>query len=859
MPPGRFGVGFSRRAAWSTLAAWLLALAAGVALAPRLASVSVTDPGLFFPADAPSREARRELARSFPDAAALSQIALVLESAGPISAQRERVAALAARLRAGVERGPLLAVLSPTDDPVLERRLVARDGHAALLVLQLATGLGSEEGARVVAEVERIAAEAARPGLRIFLSGDATLGRDANRAIDEGGRRSALATVALVAAILLAVYRSPVAAGVSLVTLGVALAASFGLVVGAAALGLPVAFQSRAFLAAIVYGVGTDYCLLLFARLREESARGEAGALRRAWRASLPVLLGSGTAVAVACALMGLARFGLFRFSGPALALGVVAALAATLSLAPAGMQLLGRRLFWPAPSASPRRGRVWPAVARLVVARPAGVLVCVVALLAPLVASGVRAVPTFENEIDLPQGSPSEAGYAALRRHFELSDLAPLVLVLRLPAGEAPAEGFRSMGGLDALYQLSERLARAPGVAGVASATRPTGEAGLLQRATLASQLGELAAGLARAEAGARDLAGGLAAARGQVAGGSSALAGREQALEAERRGSLLGAFAPERFEDARRDLERLRGDLGRLETGLGRAAAGAGEIEGGLAAGRARLRALLDAPGAAGVLDHLALTPSDVAGQPELQRALDHYVTPSGDAARLELRLADPPNSPAAVATLRALRQRLPGLLEAFGLGEARISLGGPTPITADLAALTGGDLRRAGLAVVLGVLLLLVVLLRQLASPLAVTAYLLASYFAALGAIAIGVRLGVWPGLDWKVPFFLFVLLVAIGADYGVFLLGRAREEERRAPFPQALARALEATGPVVSSCGFVLAGTFASLLLSRIAFLEQVGFGTAVGVLVDTLLVRPFLLPATALLLHRHGSA
>src|SRR5262249_19545672 len=106
-------------------------------------------------------------------------------------------------------------------------------------------------------------------------------------------------------------------------------------------------------------------------------------------------------------------------------------------------------------------------------------------------------------------------------------------------------------------------------------------------------------------------------------------------------------------------------------------------------------------------------------------------------------------------------------------------------------------------------------------------------------------------------WKTPFFLFVLLVAIGADYGVFVLGRAREEARTLAADAAIARALEATGPVVTSCGVVLAGTFATLLLSRIAFLEQAGLRLTIAVLVDTLVVRPFLLPAAAVLLARAG--
>jgi RND superfamily putative drug exporter len=156
------------------------------------------------------------------------------------------------------------------------------------------------------------------------------------------------------------------------------------------------------------------------------------------------------------------------------------------------------------------------------------------------------------------------------------------------------------------------------------------------------------------------------------------------------------------------------------------------------------------------------------------------------------------------------------------------------------------------------VAGVFVLLLALLRSLAASAAITAFILASYFAALGALRMLAEAGLWPGVDWKAPFFLFVLLVAIGADYGIFVLGRAREEARHLPFEAALARAVEATGPVVSSCGLVLAGTFATLaLFSRVAFLEQVGLGITIGVLIDTLVVRPFLLPASAVLLHRPG--
>ena len=173
----------------------------------------------------------------------------------------------------------------------------------------------------------------------------------------------------------------------------------------------------------------------------------------------------------------------------------------------------------------------------------------------------------------------------------------------------------------------------------------------------------------------------------------------------------------------------------------------------------------------------------------------------------------------------------------------------LAGATAITAELTALTKADLDRLGIWILLGVFALLVALLRGVVAPLCVTAFILASYFAALAVSSCSPRSARGAA---STLFFLFVL-VAIGADYGA--RARSRAEGSARPAYLDAPRALEATGPVVTSCGVVLAGTFATLLLSRIAFLEQVGIGVTIGVLIDTLIVRPFLLPAAALLLAR----
>ncbi len=840
---------------------WAVALGAALHLAPRLRGVAVTDPFEFFPSDAATRRAAAAVGELFPDARAASQIVVVLEAAAhaaPISSQLGRITALAARLRDALPADSVSALLAPSDDPVLARRLVAADGRAALVLLRLPLGFASEGANAVVAQVEGVlGAEGLTKDdapLRATLSGDATLGRDYLAAIEEGARRSALATVVLVALVLLAVYRSPVAAMVSLATLAAALGVATGCVTLAAELGLPVAFQSRAFLVALVYGVGTDYNLLLFARLREESARKEAAdPIARARQRVAPILVTSAAAVIVACALMGFARFGLFGDSGPALAIGVAVVLAAVLSLAPALMRLAGRWLFWPAgPRRTPGPGRAWAAIARASVRRPAWVLVVVLVPLTPLIVLARGLTPSFELELDIPKGSPSEAGWGALTRHFDPKQVSPLTLVVELPTSPA---SFRSPDGLDSLYQLTRLLDARPGVARVWSATRPTGEGEPLAPATLRAQLGIVREGLGRAGAGAGELAAGLVRARRELERGRGELAAKEAEVGAQQQRSLLGAFAPGRFEAARRDLQQLEAKLAELESGIRSGALGARALRDGIARVEARLHELEAAPGAVHLLDRLALTPDDVAARPELARALDHYVRADGRAARFELELEAAPSSPAAVTLVEGLREQVPTLLEALGHPDTRVWQDGASAITADLAVLTRADRARLDLWIVAGVFVLLVALLRSLAAPAAITAFILASYFAALGALRALADAGVWAGVDWKAPFFLFVLLVAIGADYGIFVLGRAREEARALPFEAAVARAVEATGPVVSSCGLVLAGTFATLAVSRVSFLEQVGVGITVGVLVDTLVVRPFLLPATAVLLHR----
>ena len=179
------------------------------------------------------------------------------------------------------------------------------------------------------------------------------------------------------------------------------------------------------------------------------------------------------------------------------------------------------------------------------------------------------------------------------------------------------------------------------------------------------------------------------------------------------------------------------------------------------------------------------------------------------------------------------------------------------GSTASIRDLKISTDRDQIRINIYVSVAVFLVLMALLRQPALCAYLIITVIFSYLVTLGAAWLLFRWSTGPdfvGLDWKVPVYLFTLLLALGEDYNVLFMSRVTEEQPKHGAIPGILIALTKTGGIISSCGIIMAGTFASLMMGTLAGMVQLGFALAFGVMIDTFIVRPILVPAYLVLLN-----
>jgi len=308
--------------------------------------------------------------------------------------------------------------------------------------------------------------------------------------------------------------------------------------------------------------------------------------------------------------------------------------------------------------------------------------------------------------------------------------------------------------------------------------------------------------------------------------------------------------------LQDGAEGVDATVAGAGRMIDGLDQIVPGLGQLRTGLAEGAARVRS-------AGIGDlvsagNLGLTPQLVESIPGLRKQLTFFISPDEKSTRLFVTLAREPYAAASLDAVTLMRAQGRFALSKTPLEDAEVLATGSAAFFDDIRTLSTHDLKTIIIAVLIGIFVVLALLLRSLVAPTYLIFTVLLSLLATLGLTTFVFQIiGGQPGVAWWLPPFLFVMLVALGADYNIFLMSRIREEARVHTTADATARGLALTGHVITSAGLILAGTFGALLFAPLRSLQQFGFAVTMGILLDTFVVRSLLVPSIAVLLGRHN--
>jgi RND superfamily putative drug exporter len=496
-----------RRTKWLVIVLWIVAVAALSPLGAKVADVTSDETASFLPPEAESTKVQELLADRFPGGETSIGLIVYRRPGGLTDADEAKIAQDAQKVDEAIP------VTQPSQVPFAAGAppgLVSRNGDTAYTVVTVPLDFKkiSDWGTR-----SRELIGAGGGGLEVYVTGDLGLFADFEEVFGEVDTRLLGATVLLVLLLLGAIYRAPLIAVIPIVVVALAYQVASGFIYLYADAGNTVNSNATSILVVLMFGVGTDYCLLLVSRYREELHRIEDKheAMARALRRAGPAVLASGCTVIAAMLVLLLAEAGSTNALGPVSAIGVAAALLAGLTLLPALLTIAGRRGFWPRKAAVAyrpdvdlaERPGVWRRFGGRVLRRPGLALGATTALFA-ICSLGLLA---YQEDYSIggffKKTVESVEGFEVLGASFPEGALGPTSILVQRPGGTATdaelAEVRRRVEGIDRVASIAEPQRSEDGAIGKIDVTfsdDPYSEAALARVATLRERLRDLPGG---------------------------------------------------------------------------------------------------------------------------------------------------------------------------------------------------------------------------------------------------------------------------------------------------------------------------------------------------------------------------
>ena len=898
--------------------AWL-AIAVIVAIGvPPLEKVEKEHSVSLSPNDAPSFKAIKRMSEDFKETNSDSVAMVVLEGQQSLGDDAHRFYDHLIRLLEA-DPNHVQHIQNFWGDPLTAAAAQSTDGKAVYVQLNLAGRPASTMANQSVEAVRAIVARTpAPPGVTAYVTGPAAIVSDMSGSGDKTVILITLVSLAVIFGTLLLVYRSVVTVIILLLLVGIELQIARGIVAFLGDHGvIGLTTYAINLLVAVGIAAGTDYGIFFLGRYQEARQAGEdrEKAFYTTYHGVAKVVLASGSTIAGALFCLSFTRLPFFQPIGIPCAVGVFVAVAVALTLVPAVLAAGSRvGLFEPKRKI---KSYGWRRIGTAIVRWPGPILVATlaIALIGLLTLPGYK--PSYNDMKYLPKGFPGELGYEAAQRHFpqsrmmtpemllveadhDLRNTADFLVLNKLakgilavpgisrvqaatrpegtPIGHASIPFMLSMSQASQIQNMAFQRGRMNDL--LKQADELTKAINIVQR--MYGLLQQIVATTHNINRNTHDIQVLTAELRDHIADFEDFFRPIRSYFYWEKHcydipicWSLRSVFdSIDGADQIDEKLAYLVADLDRLDAIMPQLLTQFPEMIEIMQSTRTMMLAMhstmagtfgqVDENGGnttamgkafdAAKDDDSFYIPPDAFENKDFQRVMKVFLSPDGKAARMLISLRDDPGSPDGILRVDAIKSAAEEALKGTPLEDSKIYLTGTAAMTKDLVEGSKYDLMIAGVAALCLIFIIMLIMTRGFIAALVIVGTVLLSLGASFGLSVLVWQYLLGIQIHWVVLAMSVIVLLAVGSDNNLLLVSRMKEEIG-AGINTGIIRAMGGTGKVVTNAGLVFAFTMASMLVSDLRIIGQLGSTIGLGLLFDTLVVRAFMTPSIAAVLGR----
>lgn len=480
------------------------------------------------------------------------------------------------------------SMMTPNDNYATKAQLISKDKTTEIVQLNIANDHST------VSNVNKTLTKAVKtPGVRTYVTGVRILEDDFSASVQEGIKKTELITIFFIFIVLVIVFKSPIVPIISLLTVGVSFITSFSIVTNLVEkFNFPFSNFTQVFMVIVLFGIGTDYNILLYDKFKENLSKGMSNheATNDALRKAGKTILYSGSSILIGFSALGLANFSIYR-SAVGVAVGVAVLLVVLLTLNPFFMAVLGKKLFWPVKKfEGESNSKLWHALSKGSLTHPIIYLVVMAVAVLPFALFYSNNL-NYDDADEISNSTPSKAGLLVLQDHFSIGTPEYSTLYIQ---SKDKLDNEKSLKEID---QIVKKIQADPDVKFASSVTEPNGKS--IKRLYVDNQLGTVNSGVNTARNGLGTLSNGskqITNGAVQLQNGANQLSNGTGRLQAGANQLASGTIRLQNGAEALRSgTMRLATGAGRLESGTLNLQQGAVQLENGtikLANGAASLQ---------------------------------------------------------------------------------------------------------------------------------------------------------------------------------------------------------------------------------------------------------------------------